>query len=165
MDRNYFLSYGQIAFLLLLSAIGKLNASIISATESKHELLYYADIADTDFHPDLSDSFSQELMSSLKYDSCHHSNDDDGFPYIAFENSLQNNLPIFIDPDFFLLPMKDLKSISVWNKWRIVSSVGNTNVLGIIKPVKKFCINAVKLIDGFKFIIKIPDKLTPSSIK
>lgn len=164
MDRNYFLSYGQIAFLLLLSAIGKLNASIVSATEGKHELLYYVDRADTDFYPNLSDTFSQKLISSLECGSYHLSNSNDYFSYTVFENSLQNHLPIFIDPDFFL-PMKDLKSVSVWNKWRILSAVGNTDVLSIIKPVKKFSTNSVKLIDGFKFIIKIPDKLTPSSIK
>ncbi|WP_336964151.1 hypothetical protein [Chryseobacterium contaminans] len=160
MDRNYFLSYGQIVFLLLLSAIGKLNASIISATVNEPELLCHNDAADTDLYPYLSGIFSQKLVSSLDYMNSHHINYSDDVSYVAFENSLQNGLPVVNDKDFFLLPMKDLESIPTWHKWRSLSFAGQIDILSIIRQIKRFYISSVKLIDGFKFIIKIPDKLT-----
>ncbi|MBP2616937.1 hypothetical protein [Chryseobacterium jejuense] len=165
LDRNYFLSYGQIAFLLLLSAIGKLNTNIMFVEVGKTELLHYTDINNTDLYPYLFGAFSQELVSSLECSVYHHANINDDFPHTAFENSLQSNVPIVNGKNYFLLSMSELKSIFVWNKWRVVSFAVHTDVLGIIKQVKRFYINSVKLIDGFKFIIKIPDKLISASIK
>lgn len=159
MDRNYFLSYSQIAILLLLSAIGKLNASIISPTVNRYELPHCKDIQNTQASPFLSHTLSQELTSCLEYQSYHHINNSDDSPCTAFKNFLQSNIPIANDKDFFLLPMKDLDSISVWKKWRTLSAFGGADLQGIIKQVKCFYINSVKLIDGFKFIVKIPDKL------
>ncbi|WP_160135978.1 hypothetical protein [Chryseobacterium sp. c4a] len=165
MDRNYFLSYGQIAFLLLLSAIGKLNARIISATESKFELLRYTDIKDTDCYPYLSYSFLQDTVSSAVYDFRHHIENHGDSQDTVFGNSLHDNFPIVTDYNFFLLPMKDLRSVFPLNKWRVLHSVGHIEVLSVIKQVKRFSINSARLIDGFKFIIKIPDKLMIASIK
>ncbi len=165
MDRNYFLSYGQIAFLLLLSAIGKLNARIISAAESNFEWLRYTDIKDTDCYPYLSYTFPQDIGGSVVCGSNHHTENDDDSQDTVFGHSLQSNFPIANDYNFFLLSMKDLKSVFSLNKWRALNSAGHTEALRVIKQVKWFSINSAKLIDGFKFIIKIPDKLIPASIK
>ncbi|BAP33471.1 uncharacterized protein CHSO_4434 [Chryseobacterium sp. StRB126] len=146
-------------------AIGKLNANIISLQVGKTDLLHYTDINDTDLYPYLFDTSSQELMSSLECSVYHHTNMNDDSPHTAFENSLQSNVPIVNDRNYFLLSMKGFKSIFVWNKWRMVNFAVHTDVLDIIKQVKRFYVNSVKLIDGFKFIIKIPDKQMNVSIK
>ncbi|WP_185269460.1 hypothetical protein [Chryseobacterium bernardetii] len=161
MDRNYFLSYSQIAFLLLLSTVGKLNAKIISAPSSKPELLYYAGVKSTDPSPysSFSDTFLQHCINTIGYGLNYHSKANDYSYRIVLERFIQYHLPIVNDWNFFLLSMKDLKSVPVWYKWRIFDSVSHTDVLSVIKQVKIFYINSVKLIDGFKFIIKIPDKL------
>lgn len=164
LDRNYFLSYGQIAFLLLLSAIGKLNARIISAAECKSELLRYTDIKDTDCYPYLSCSFLQDTASSVVCRSHHHVEDHGDSQDTVSGHSLHDNFPIATDYNFFLLPMKDFNSVFPLNKWRALNSVGHTEALSVIKQVKRFSINSAKLIDGFKFIIKIPDKLMIASI-
>lgn len=155
MDRNYFLSYSQIVFLLLLSTIGKLNARVISSTGGESELLHYTDIKDTDQYPYVSDTF---LQKSVVCGTNHHTENGDP-QYNLFKYSLQNNFPIVNDWDFFLLTMTHIKSVFVWNKWRAISSDDYTEVLDIVKKVNRFYISSVKLIDGFKFIIKIPDKL------
>ncbi|WP_250253795.1 hypothetical protein [Chryseobacterium sp. Marseille-Q3244] len=158
MDRNYILSYGQIAFLLLLLTIGKLNARIISATMGMSELLHCTDKKDTELYPHLYDAFSQEPLSSVKCRPLHVKINADSQP-IFLEHSLQSNLPMVNDRNFFLLPIKNLKSISVEYKWRIFNAAVHTEGLSIVEHIKNFYINSVKLIDGFKFIIKIPDKL------
>lgn len=137
---------------------------MISTTVYNPELQHQRDINESDLYPHLSDIFSQGQTSSLTYGSHHHKNIDD-FPHTAVKNPLQNNLPIINDQDFFLLPMKDLESISIWNKWRLLNSVGYTGGVSIAKQLKKFYINSVKLIDGFKFIIKIPDKFITAPTK
>ncbi|MGE8554697.1 MAG: hypothetical protein ACN6OB_12325 [Chryseobacterium jejuense] len=137
----------------------------MSVAADTFESLHYTDSNDTNLYPYLSDTSSQELVSPLGYSVYYHTRSIDDFQYIAFENSLQSNVPMVNDRDSFLLPMKDLKSISVLNKWRIINFAGHTDVLDIIKQVKRFYVNSVKLIDGFKFIIKIPDKLMSISIK
>ncbi|WP_139166151.1 hypothetical protein [Chryseobacterium jejuense] len=129
------------------------------------QLLHYTDSNDTNLYPYLSDTFSQELVSPLGFSVYRHTNINDDFQYLAVENALQGNVPIVNDRDYFLLPVKDLKSISVLNKWRIINFADHSDVLGVIKQVKRFYVNSVKLIDGFKFIIKIPDKLMSTSIK
>lgn len=159
MDRNYFLSYSQVALILLLSIIGKLNGRIISSAVGRSELMRCTDIKDTDHSPYLSDTFSQKTVIGAVCGSHHHTEKNDDFQYTVFEHSLQSNLPIANDRDFFLLSAKKINFVSVCNKWRKVNFAGHTDVLNVVKKVKRFYINSVKLIDGFKFIIKIPDKL------
>lgn len=161
MDRNYFLSYGQIAFLLLLSAIGKLNARIISGTVGKSELRHYTDINGSDFNLHLSDTFSLELKNPVKDHHVKISNDDQP----AVFSFIQDRLSIEKGKDTVLISMKSVKYVFVWSKGRVLSSAAHEELLGIIKQVKRFGISSVKWVDGFKFIIKIPDKLTASSIK
>lgn len=159
MDRNYFLSYSQVALILLLSIIGKLNTSVISSAVGRSELLRWTDIKDTDHSLYFSDTFSQKTVSTAVCSPNHHTEKNDDFQYIVFNQSLQSNLPIANDRGFFLRSTKDLKFVSVWNKWRIVNFGDHIDALNVAKKVKRFYINSVKLIDGFKFIIKIPDKL------
>lgn len=148
-----------------MSAIGKLNARIISGTVGKPELSHYTDMIDSDFYPHLSDIRSQELSRFVEYKVCHHTKFYGDHRYNVLEHSLQSNLPIANDRDFFLLFMKDLKSILVWKNWRMLSSVAHVDILNVIRPIKIFYVNSVKLGDGFKFIIKIPDKLTIIPLK
>lgn len=128
------------------------------------ELLYYTDTTDTELYPHLYDTFSQESLSSVKYR--HHEVKINAHSQPIFlEHSLQSHLPTVNDWNFFLLPMKDLKSISVGNKWRIFNAGVHADVFNIVKQVKRFYVNSVKLIDGFQFIIKIPDKLNTVSFR
>ncbi|WP_347217947.1 hypothetical protein [Chryseobacterium sp.] len=126
----------------------------------KAEWLHYTDIKDSDLYPYLSDTFSQKPVSSLVCGADHHTERSGDSQFTIFENSLQSNSPTANDCNFFLLPIKDLKSVSVWNKWRVLSFAGHTDALIVIKQAKRFYFSSVKLIDGFKFIIKIPDKLS-----
>ncbi|MEJ5105818.1 hypothetical protein [Chryseobacterium sp. MYb328] len=161
MDRNYFLSYGQIAFLLLLSTIGRLNARIISSTVSKPELFHRADITDSDFYLHLSDIFSQKSINSVSCRSAHHLKINDNFQ----DAVLPGNIPFVNDQNFVLFSVKNLKFTSDWNKWRWANPVHHTNPVAIFEMVKTFDMNSFKLVDGFKFIIKIPDKLTVITIQ
>lgn len=102
MDRNYFLSYGQIAFLLLLSAIGKLNARIISGTVGKSELQHYTDINGSDFNLHLSATFSLELKNPVKDHHVKISNDDQP----AVFSFIQDRLSIEKGKDTVLISMK-----------------------------------------------------------
>lgn len=164
MDRNYFLSYSQIAFLLLMSAIGKLNTRFVSVTMgSKFELLHYTDINKTGSHQLMENKKIQKNVNGKSY---HHTKDDHTSQYIIFHNrTLQNNPPIINDKDFFLFSVENMKFISVQYKWREHYLSDNENTRMVFEKVKKFIINSFKLIDGFKCIIKIPDKLvTPLNI-
>lgn len=165
MDRNYFLSYSQIVFLLLLSAVGKLNAKIISTTMSKSELVLHQDINATDLYLYLSDAFSKKSVNTVGCISHHHTIVNDDSHSAVFEHSLHKNFPVVSDQTFFLLSLQNLKSVAVWNKWRILSATGHIGVLSIFTQIKKFYINSIKLVDGFKFVIKIPDKCINISIK
>lgn len=161
MDRNYFLSYGQIAFLLLLSAIGKLNARIISGTVSKDELPHYTDINGPDLNLHLSDTFSLEFKNPVKDHHVKISNDDQS----AVFSCIQDRLSIGKGKDTVLISVQSVKSVFVWSKWRTLSSAAHEDLLGFIKQVSRFWISSAKWVDGFEFIIKIPDKLAPASIK
>ncbi|MGE8434893.1 hypothetical protein [Chryseobacterium joostei] len=163
MDRNYFLSYGQIAFLLLISAMGNLNTGFVSVTIGKSELLHYIDINKTGSHQPMENENIQKNVNDSSY---HHAKENDTFQYIVFHNRiLQNNPPIINDKDFFLFSVENMKFISVQYKWREQYLHGNENTRVVFERVKKFSINSFKLIDGFRCIIKIPDKLaTPLNI-
>lgn len=163
MDRNYFLSYGQIVFLLLLSAIGRLNVSIISSIVGKTTLLHHTDIKNTDPYSSFSDTLSQRPAISVRCNPYHYADANcNNLLHTVCEKYLQGNMPIVNGQDSFLLPI--MKSISVGYKWNIPGSLDYAHILNIIKLLKKYIIS-VRLIDGFKFIIKIHDKLTIALIK
>lgn len=157
MDRNYFLSYSQIAFLLLLSAVGKLNTRFVSVTVSKFELLHYIDINNTVSHHPVENIKIQKDVNSKSY---HHKKDDGLFKYTVFRNNtLLNNLPNINDKDFFLFSAEKMKFISWQKKWRESYLDDKEKTETVFERVKKFNINSFTLIDGFRCIIKIPDKL------
>ncbi|MEG0926455.1 hypothetical protein [Chryseobacterium sp.] len=157
MDRNYFLSYSQIAFLLLISAIGKLNTQFVSVTISKSELLHYTDINKTGSYQ-LTEN--KEIQKNMNVKPYHHTEDDDTFQYTEFHHpTLQNNSPIINDKDFFLFSVENMKFISIQYKWKEQYSGDSENTKDAFEKVKKFTFNSFKLIDGFRCIIKIPDKL------
>ncbi|MEF9477180.1 hypothetical protein ACR1PO_06040 [Chryseobacterium sp. RRHN12] len=150
MDRNYFLSYShKIALLLLLVAVGKLNAKFIPVTMSKNVLPYCADI---------------QTQRCLAGTSVRHWADGSVLHQSADQNSA-NSLYIGSQHNFSndiyirILFLKDIRTVV--NNYNLIYSYlfhkGNT--FFTFKKAAKFHINSVKLIDGFKFIIKIPDKL------
>lgn len=153
MDRNYFLSYGHIAFLLLLSTIGKFNTGFISAAVGNTELLHYTGVNTTDLH---SHTYLQESIQ----DTNILQTDNGRF----YNHILQCNVPILRDRDFISCDINGFELISVW-KTRIQHAEYFGSTVLIFAKIKRFYINSFKLIDGFKFIIKIPDKLTTLSVQ
>lgn len=170
MDRNYFLSYSQIAFLLLISAVGKLNSRFISVTMDKAEMLHWTDVNSRPLHLHSAIAFSNqsigntEVMENRSNRSYHH-NEINDVQTVFHHTTLQSNLPTANDMDFFLFPTKEAKFISVWNKWRERHSVDAENTVKIFEKVKKFDVISFRLVDIFIFIIKIPDKLTIAFIQ
>lgn len=165
MDRNYFLSYGRIAFLLLLSTIGKLNARFISVTTSSSELLYCTDVKVSDLCLHLANAFSQELPGTMMVPgavdcrSCHHEGiNHDSQQHAAPHNN--QNVPVVIDKDFYLFFTKDLMIIPIWNKWRQPESAWSKGNMIVLEKLNQFSMNFSKLVNGFRLIIKIPDKLS-----
>lgn len=152
MERNYFLSYShKIALLLLLVAVGKLNAKFISVTMSKNVLPYCADI---------------HTLRCLTGASVRHWADGSVLHQSADQNSAhslyigtQHNLSLSNEIYIRIFFLKEIKSII--NNYNLIYSYffHAGNALFTFKEFGKFHINSVKLIDGFKFIIKIPDKL------
>ncbi|MDW9379885.1 hypothetical protein [Chryseobacterium sp. JV558] len=162
MDRNYFLSYGhKITLLLLLAAVGKLNAKFIPVTMSKTQLLYCTDINN---HP-------QQYLADL---SVHLSEAGNGVAavhkmsavqnetFAFYCNRLQNNLPFLNNDNLQLFFFRDIKFVAGWSKWTYSYLNHKENISLIFNEVRKFYVNSFKLVDGFKFIIKIPDKLIHS---
>lgn len=167
MDRNYFLSYSQIAFLLLISAVGKLNARFISVTISKSELLHYTDGNNAGLYIQSTIAFSDQLIGNIKAQNnmngrfFHYNKAENKCQYTLFHNNIsKNNHPIFNDKDFFLFFAKNMDFLSIHYKWRELYSGGYQNAKIIFEKVKKFNIDSFRVMDGFKCIIKIPDKLS-----
>ncbi|MCQ9640069.1 hypothetical protein MP478_11840 [Chryseobacterium sp. WG14] len=150
MDRNYFLSYSHIAFLLLLSTIGKLNTGFISAAVSNSELLHYTGVNTTDLHSRIAVTYLQKSIEDTNILQA-----DKGRFY---NHTLQCNFPIPRDKDSISFAINGFELISVW-KTRIQYVEYFESTLLIFEKIKRFYVNSFKLIDGFKFIIKIPDKL------
>ncbi|AYZ13861.1 hypothetical protein EGY05_18780 [Chryseobacterium arthrosphaerae] len=159
MDRNYFLSYGhKVALILLLAAIGKLNAKLISVAANKAELLYYTDVNNAlHFDPagvSIHHVKSRNTPSGTAQDGNDHKSSHKIHHYI-----IRNSYPSIDGKYSFLSCLKTFKCMTVWYKWSLFYFV-NSQGLNPFDETKKFCINPFKLIDGFKLIIKIPDKLS-----
>ncbi|MDN3691222.1 hypothetical protein QWZ06_02590 [Chryseobacterium tructae] len=138
---------------MLLSTVGRLNARIISSTISTSEL-HHIDINDSDLYL-LSDIFSQELISPVGCRTYHHKKLNDDFQYTIFNHTLSGS----ISNQNTLFSMNKVKIITFWDKWRLLDLVDGISIMTTISnTLKKFSINSFKLVDGFKFIIKIPDK-------
>lgn len=157
MDRNYFLSYSHIAFLLLLSTIGKLNAGFtISTAVDKSELLHCTGVNNTDLHSHIINKILQEpirVTNILQAENCK-----------GYHHTLRNYLHLPKDNDFISCAIKGFEIVSVW-KTRIQGVEHYGSTVTVFEKIKRFYINSFKLVDGFKFIIKIPDKLTIPSLR
>ncbi|WP_288447391.1 hypothetical protein [uncultured Chryseobacterium sp.] len=165
MDRNYFLSYGhKITLLLLLAAVGKLNAKFISvmtkpalscATDINNHLqrcsadvsIYlFSDADNQNLYAVSKTSAVQNKVHSLYFKNC-------GCPLNFFNNShLQKLL------------QRESKLVTIQNRRNNLSLTSPSDTFPLLEEVKKLYTNSVKLIDGFKFIVKIPDKLMHSLI-
>ncbi|WP_126652410.1 hypothetical protein [Chryseobacterium aureum] len=166
MDRNYFLSYGhKITLLLLLAAVGKLNAKFISVTMTKPELSYSADInnhlrgclANISIHL-YAEAANHDLVSASE--AIADQNETHFFPY----KSSGFHLNVLNSRNLQKRFHSSIKLAAIGNRWNYPSLNCEHNIFLVFEEVKKFCTNSIKLVDGFKFIIKIPDKLISSTI-
>ncbi|AZA78078.1 hypothetical protein EG347_11390 [Chryseobacterium sp. G0186] len=135
---------------------------------NKAEMLHWTDVNNTHLHLYSAIAFpnqsidNTEAMEDRVAHSYHHKRDD--VQYVVFYNTiLLTNLPTANDMDFFLFPGKEAKFISAWKKWRERHSVDDENIVARFEKVKKFHMTSFRLVDIFRFIIKIPDKWTTLS--
>ncbi|RLJ34130.1 hypothetical protein CLU97_3623 [Chryseobacterium sp. 7] len=166
MDRNYFLSYShKITLILLLAAVGKLNAKFISVTMTKPELSYSAD-SNNHLQGCLA-GVSIHLYSEKEYHNLAVVNEtmaDQNETHFFYCKSSRYNLNFFNNSNLQQFFQRDVKFIAVGNKWNYPSLNYKQNNFLAFEEGKKFYTNSIKLVDGFKFIIKIPDKLIHSLI-
>ncbi|MFS4430486.1 hypothetical protein [Chryseobacterium sp. S90] len=164
MDRNYFLSYGhKITLLLLLAAVGKLNAKFTAGKMSKTELPYCTAInnhpqrclADVSVH--LSEA-GNDLTAANKLSAVQNK------AFAFYSNSKQHNFSFFNNSGLQLFLLRDVRFATMWTQWIFSFSVCKEYTFLTFNEVRKLCVNPLKLVDGFKFIIKIPDKLIHSFI-
>ncbi|PKF74612.1 hypothetical protein CW752_08610 [Chryseobacterium sp. PMSZPI] len=125
---------------------------------NKLELSYCVDIHTHDLDHSLLDSTSKvsnNKKNCIGLDIHHHH---DRLRCILDSEFSQNNSPAIEDIDFFLTSLKDIRSAILWEKWMYLP-LNNKDEIVYWKENGKININSYSLIDGFKFIIKIPDKL------
>jgi len=153
LDRNYFLSYSHnIVLLLLLVAVGKLNVKLISVTDGKDVLLHCADI------------HTQRCITDVPV---HHWADGSVLHKSADHNSV-NSLCLCSQHDLFLsnnlftqiFLIKNIKTIANHKGLIFLYLFQKQNIFFSFKEFRNFHINSVRLIKGFTFVIKIPDKLS-----
>ncbi len=162
LDRNYFLAYGQkLAFLLLLSAIG-LNTKFISAAIDKAELRY-----STDVNNNLQSLLTGASIHQLSEGTHAQINENDGDYHKGAGDSYSSMYHYSFPITNSGLPSfpEDWNSIGVCHERVSMDWMRDKNTLAVFEKVKKFCVNPSKLVDGFKFMIKIPDKLTFTLIR
>ncbi|WP_213277150.1 hypothetical protein [Chryseobacterium indologenes] len=143
-----------------MAAVGKLNAKFIAGTIGKTELPYCTVINN---HPqrclaDVSDYLSEagnDLTAANKLSAVQNE------VFAFYCNSHQYNFSFFKNNDLQLFLLRNIRFASVWT---FSYSVCKEYIFLAFIEVRKFCINPFKLVDGFKFIIKIPDKLIHSFI-
>ncbi|WP_124534780.1 hypothetical protein [Chryseobacterium sp. KBW03] len=159
MDRNYFLSCGhKIAILLLMAAVGKLNAKFISVAMGKSELPYRTDI----------NSYLQQCLASASVHQwpaegknlveVNERSVDQKQSNRFYSIPSQYNFLSFNDSHIQIVFLRDIKFVAGWNKWGHSYSINKEYALPAFKEAKEFYTNSFKLIEGFKFLIKIPDK-------
>ncbi|MFS4474029.1 hypothetical protein [Chryseobacterium sp. T20] len=149
MDRNYFLSYGhKITLLLLLAAVGKLNTKLISVMRTKPELSYCTDIK----------NHLQGYFADVSVHLCSETKNDGSVSENLSAHQKQTHIFYGEDSQYKLPIFNTIKLVALSNKWNYSCQQYRENVCPIFKDVKKFYSNSIKLVDGFKFIIKIPDK-------
>ncbi|TZG00161.1 hypothetical protein FW781_09600 (plasmid) [Chryseobacterium panacisoli] len=165
MDRNYFLSYGhKITLLLLLAAVGKLNAKFIPDTMSKTELPYCTVIND---YPQRYLADASVLLSEAGNDvsAVNKLSAVQNETFALYCNSQQYNFSFLNNKNLQFFLLRDIKLVTAWAKWHYCSySIFKEHMFLAFNEVRKFNTSSFKLVDGFKFIIKIPDKLIHSFI-
>ncbi|MGN7864583.1 hypothetical protein [Chryseobacterium sp. 22458] len=160
LDRNYFLSYGhKFALILLLTAIGKLNTKFISVVTDKADLLQYTDVnnhlqlqlAGVSIHPSMSTINMANVLDNEK---------DNQYTQGCVDRIFNYKFPFIVNSkDFSPSFLNDIELLTVTYEWYSLHAIYNKYILTKFEKIKKFYINSCKLVDGFKFIIKIPDKL------
>ncbi|ROI01167.1 hypothetical protein EGI16_18460 [Chryseobacterium sp. G0240] len=163
MDRNYFLSYGRIiAFLLLLPAIGKLNAKDISNTmDGLSETLHYTDIINQDLQTNKVNNFT---LPAIVTGSDYQNRIGEICMHIDCKNDMQlKSFPIVDDNEFSVFFQKNISVVRAWNEWMGAVPIGHISAVLSLQKTNTFEIPSTGLVDGFKFIIKIPDKLLCTS--
>lgn len=158
MERNYFLSYGhKIVLILLLSAVGTLNKKLISVAKGYTELPLYTDVNVIlpQSSADISLQQSSKNLNTLTSNNGECSRHGYGF----YTGIIKKHFSPAKGDDFFMSLLKDLNFMPVWYQWTPIYSIDNKNTLKF-GQTRKIYASSAKLVDGFKFIIKIPDKLT-----
>lgn len=160
MDRNYFLSYGhKIALILLLLAVGKLNAKLISVATGIEGLPLCTDIYipllqyPADVSLQQSSVNTNALTSKVDKEVCRDI-------YGVYAHRVKKHFPVINGDDFFTVLLNDLRFIPTWYQWVPIYSIDHKNALFLFEKDTKIFASSARLVDGFKFIIKIPDKLT-----
>lgn len=114
----------------------------------KPELSYRTDIKNhlQDYLADVSVHLCSETKNDGSVSECLSAHQKE--THIFYDEDSQSKLPIF----------NTTKLVAISNKWSYSYQQYTENVCPIFKGIKKFYSNSIKLVDGFKFIIKIPDK-------
>ncbi|PWN59039.1 hypothetical protein [Chryseobacterium viscerum] len=141
-----------------MTAVGKLNAKFISVAMGKPELPYCTDInsylqqclASTSVH-----QWSAEERDLIKV---NERSADQKQSNRFYSIPSQYNFLSFSDSHIQIVFLRDIKFVAAWNKWGDLYSIYKEDTLPAFKEIKEFYTNSFKLIDGFKFLIKIPDK-------
>ena len=143
-----------------MAAVGKLNAEFITGTMGKSELSYCTVINNQpqrcldDVSVYLSEA-GNDLTAANKLSAVQNE------VFAFYCNSHQYNFSFFKNNDLQLFLPRNIRFASVWT---FSCSVCKEYIFLTFNAVRKFCVNPFKLVDGFKFIIKIPDKLIHSFI-
>lgn len=129
------------------------------------QLLHPIDINDSDLYLHLPFTLPQDSMSSLECRSHHHGEINHDFQHITFEFMVPVNMPKVNEVKFTLFSIGSILYFPVWNKWKVFNVSLHTGYITVFEKLKKLYVHSFKWVDGFKFIIKIPDKPTISFIQ
>ncbi|AZA80809.1 hypothetical protein C1637_11695 [Chryseobacterium lactis] len=126
-----------------------------------------------DVHPrfsDVSNSVYQPLLkiepsTTVKKLTGNSKRVNSNFYTFLNDHFCQNNFPgAHNDNDFYSLLLKDLKYIEIRGHWTSMISFNFNNAVVLSRKRKKFGEYACEVVDGFKYIIKNPDKLISISV-
>ncbi|PRB05303.1 hypothetical protein CQ046_05475 [Chryseobacterium sp. MYb7] len=84
--------------------------------------------------------------------------------HLFFYNDSQYKNPFFHQNDTQISFPGNIKYVAIRNEKNYLFLSCKENTFLVFEEVRNFYTNSIKLVDGFKFIIKIPDKLSHSFI-
>lgn len=156
MDRNYFLSYSRIiALLLLLPVIGKLNTKAISNTmDGFPEVLHCTDIHNYyNLQTHMTKNF---VMQTIHTDPDYKT----GGLFTGIDSKRVIKLKRFpvVNDNFSVLFQKNINEIRNWHERMYTLYPESLAAVLPLQGTHKFNTPSSTLVDGFQFIIKIPDK-------